>query len=67
MTRRSTSPPGGERLYRDLHEYVSQPTARLLGRFDPGDVDTTVRTLQAITALAAQDMAAESIERPNVM
>ncbi len=45
----------GDRLYRDLQEYVSRPTARLLGRFDPDDIDTTVRTLQAITALAAAE------------
>jgi DNA-binding MarR family transcriptional regulator len=50
--------PDGERLYRDLHGYVSRPTARLIGRLDPGDIDTTVRTLQAITALAAEDLSA---------
>jgi DNA-binding MarR family transcriptional regulator len=48
----------GETLYRSLHEYVSRPTAQLLGQFDADDIDTTVRTLQAITKLAAEGLAA---------
>ena len=48
----------GEPLYRDLREYIAEPTARLLGRLDPDDVDTTVRTLQAITVWAAEGLSA---------
>jgi DNA-binding MarR family transcriptional regulator len=48
----------GESLYRSLREYVAVPTARLLGQFDPEDVATTVRTLQAITERAAQELVA---------
>ncbi len=48
----------GEALYRSLREYVGAPTARLLGQFDPGDIETTVRTLQAITRRAAEEAAA---------
>jgi DNA-binding MarR family transcriptional regulator len=48
----------GETLFRSLREYVTGPTAQLLSQFDAGDVDTTVRTLQAITALAAKELAA---------
>src|SRR5947209_12611098 len=38
----------GETLYRSLSEYVAGPTAELLGQFDAEDVQTTIRTLQAI-------------------
>jgi hypothetical protein len=48
----------GETLHRSLREYIAGPTARLLGRLDPADVETTVRTLRAITARAAEDLAA---------
>jgi hypothetical protein len=47
----------GETLYRSLREYVAGPTARLLGQFDAVDIETTVRTLQAITARAEEEMA----------
>jgi DNA-binding MarR family transcriptional regulator len=47
----------GETLYRSLQEYVSEATVRLLGQLDADDVDTTVRTLQAVTALAAESLA----------
>ena len=43
----------GESLYRDLREYISRPTIELLGQLDADDVETTVRTLQAITPRAA--------------
>jgi DNA-binding MarR family transcriptional regulator len=43
----------GEARYQSLREYVGQPTARLLGQFDLADIETTVRTLQAITERAA--------------
>ena len=42
----------GETLYRSLREYVSGPTSELLSQFDINDIDTTVRTLQAITERA---------------
>lgn len=50
--------PQGEELYRGLREYVVTPTARLLGQFDPSDIETTVRTLQSVTSRAAQEAAA---------
>jgi DNA-binding MarR family transcriptional regulator len=40
--------PEGEALYRSLREYIAGPTANLLSQFDVADVETTVRTLQAI-------------------
>ena len=48
----------GESLFRSLREYVARPTAELLGQFDAADIDTTVRTLQAITKRAAEGLAA---------
>jgi DNA-binding MarR family transcriptional regulator len=52
--------PEGEALHRSLREYIAGPTARLLGQFDPDDVATTMRTLQAIADRAAQDLAVAS-------
>ena len=48
----------GQALHRSLREYVGAPTARLLGQFDRGDIETTVRTLQAITRRAAEEATA---------
>jgi DNA-binding MarR family transcriptional regulator len=45
----------GEALHRSLREYVAGPAARLLSQFDLHDIETTVRTLQAITKRAAGD------------
>jgi DNA-binding MarR family transcriptional regulator len=45
----------GEALHRSLREYVAGPAARLLSQFDLHDIETTVRTLQAITKRAAED------------
>jgi hypothetical protein len=39
----------GEKVYRDLREYVLGPTVRLLDQFDIRDIETTVRTMRAIT------------------
>jgi hypothetical protein len=39
---------------------VTRPAVRLLSQFDPGDVETTIRTLQAITARAAEEAASAS-------
>lgn len=44
----------GEALHRSLREYVAGPAARLLSQFDLHDIETTVRTLQAITKRAAE-------------
>ncbi len=45
----------GEAMYRSLREYIAGPTARLLSQFDVDDIETTVRTLQAITARAQEE------------
>src|SRR5215469_17749071 len=45
----------GAALHRSLREYVSGPTVRLLSQFDIDDIETTVRTLQAITKVATQE------------
>jgi len=47
----------GEALHRSLREYIAGPTARLLSQFDVNDIETTVRTLQAITARAQEEEA----------
>ncbi len=45
----------GLTLYAGLREYVTRPTIRLLSQFDVQDVETTVRTLQAITERTAAE------------
>jgi DNA-binding MarR family transcriptional regulator len=45
----------GEALHRSLREYIAGPTTQLLSQFDIHDIETTVRTLQAITKRAAED------------
>jgi DNA-binding MarR family transcriptional regulator len=45
----------GRKLHRSLSEYVAIPRVRLLSAFDPDDVATTIRTLQAITERAAEE------------
>jgi DNA-binding PadR family transcriptional regulator len=50
----------GEARYESLREYVGGPTVRLLSQFDLGDIETTVRTLQAITRRAAEEGAASA-------
>jgi hypothetical protein len=47
--------PEGEALHRSLREYVAGPTVRLLSQFDIRDIETTVRTLQAITKRAEEE------------
>jgi len=49
--------PEGQALHRSLREYVGGPAARLLSQFDVHDIETTVRTLQAITKRAAEELA----------
>ena len=45
----------GEAFYRSLREYVTGPTIQLLSQFDIHNIETTVRTLQAITERATED------------
>ena len=42
----------GEAQYQSLREYISGPSVQLLSQFDVHEIETTVRTLQAITAKA---------------
>jgi DNA-binding MarR family transcriptional regulator len=50
----------GEALHRSLRDYIAGPTVRLLSQFDLDDVETTVRTLQAITARAQEELTVAS-------
>ena len=52
--------PEGEALYRSLRDYVAGPAAELLSQYDVGDVETTVRTLQAIAERAQAELVAAS-------
>jgi hypothetical protein len=47
--------PEGQALYHSLSEYVAVPRVRLLSQFNPDDIETTVRTLQAIAERAAAE------------
>jgi hypothetical protein len=47
----------GQTLHRDLREYIAGPRNRLLSQFDVADVETTIRTLQAVTARAEEELA----------
>jgi len=49
--------PDGEDLHRSLRESIAGPRNRLLSQFDVADVETTIRTLQAITARAQDELA----------
>ncbi|MFL6141430.1 MAG: hypothetical protein ACJ72N_06110 [Labedaea sp.] len=51
----------GEARHRSLREYVFSRTVRLLSQFDVNAIETTVRTLQAITR-RVQEEAEEEIE-----
>jgi DNA-binding MarR family transcriptional regulator len=44
--------PAGVAFHRSLRDYISAPTVALLGQFPLDDIETTVRTLQAITERA---------------
>jgi hypothetical protein len=46
----------GETLYYSLLDYVSRSTIELLSQFDVDDIDTTVRTIQAITERAKEGL-----------
>jgi hypothetical protein len=43
----------GQAVFADLRAYVAGPSVALLSQFDLDDIETTVRTLQAITERAA--------------
>jgi DNA-binding MarR family transcriptional regulator len=47
----------GQALHHSLSEYVAGPRVRLLSQFSTDDIDTTVRTLQAIAERAAEETA----------
>src|SRR3954462_11980902 len=49
--------PEGETLHRSLRDYIAGPTVRLLSQFDIDDIETTVRTLQAITKRTEEELA----------
>jgi DNA-binding MarR family transcriptional regulator len=49
--------PEGQALHRGLREYIAGPTRRLLGRFPADDIETTMRTLQAITEQVTAELA----------
>ena len=46
----------GEALHSSLREYIARPRDQLLSQFDVDDVETTVRTLQAITERANEQL-----------
>jgi hypothetical protein len=46
----------GEALHRSLRESIAGPRNQLLSQFDVADIETTVRTLQAITKRAEQEV-----------
>jgi len=45
----------GQALNRSLSEYVAAPRLRLLSQFSIDDIETTVRTMQAIADRAAEE------------
>lgn len=45
----------GQALHRSLREHVLRPTTRLLSQFDINDIETTIRTMQAITKRAEEE------------
>jgi hypothetical protein len=44
--------PAGQAQYQSLRDYIAGPSVELLSQFDVRDIETTVRTLEAITAKA---------------
>jgi Mn-dependent DtxR family transcriptional regulator len=49
--------PEGETVHRSLRESIAGPRNQLLSQFDVKDVETTIRTLQAITERAKEQLA----------
>jgi DNA-binding MarR family transcriptional regulator len=58
--------PEGQALHRSLSEYVAVPRVRLLSQFNPDDIETTVRTLQAIAERAAAEASSTGAGAPSV-
>jgi DNA-binding MarR family transcriptional regulator len=54
----------GDEFYRSLREHVLGGTARLLGQFEIRDIETTVRTMRAITQRAAEEQAVQARATP---
>jgi Mn-dependent DtxR family transcriptional regulator len=52
--------PDGEALHRSLRESIAGPRNQLLSQFDVDDIETTVRTLQAITERATEQLSVAS-------
>jgi hypothetical protein len=50
----------GQEMHASLRAYIAEPTTALLSQFDLGEIETTVRTLRAITAKADQRLLAPS-------
>ena len=50
----------GEAVHRSLRESIAGPRNALLSEFEVEDVETTIRTLQAITARAEEELAVAS-------
>jgi DNA-binding MarR family transcriptional regulator len=50
----------GEALHHSLREYIAIPRVRLLSHFNTDDIQTTVRTLQAIAERAAQESSSQT-------
>lgn len=48
----------GENLFHSLREYVLSSTNHLLSQLPTDDIETTVRTLQALTRLSEDELAA---------
>jgi hypothetical protein len=48
----------GTALHASLREYIAGPTIELLSQFDVSDIETTVRTLDAVRARAAERLGA---------
>jgi len=47
----------GKAVHRSLSESIAVPRNQLLSQFDAADIETTIRTLQAITERAKEDLA----------
>jgi DNA-binding MarR family transcriptional regulator len=47
----------GAARHRELRESIAVPTAQLLGSFDPADIETTIRTLRAMTERVEKERA----------
>jgi hypothetical protein len=50
----------GQALHATLREHILRPTVELLSEFDVNEIETTVRTLKAITQRAAERLAASA-------